>query len=226
MARDESVKRRRRAGRSLETTLIIVLPLLLLFGLRFLAVQPFRAPSGSMQPTIEVGDYFVVTRWSYGYGRYSFAPFQHLLPAGRVFGHAPERGDIVVFRPPAEPDRDFVKRVVGLPGDRIQMIDGVLNINGEAVKIEPLGLTDLVEPDGFTSKIETWRESLPNGVSYQVFNRIEGGELDNTREFVVPEGAYFMMGDDRDNSQDSRTPFIGMVPFDNLIGKVAFKMGS
>src|SRR5688572_17082055 len=120
----------------------ILYALALAMVLRFTIAQPFRIPSGSMQPTLEVGDYIVVTKWSYGYGRFSFAPLEGLLPRGRLFGSAPERGDVVVFRPSPEPDRDFIKRVIGLPGDRIQVIDGVLHINGEAVQHEDLGLQD------------------------------------------------------------------------------------
>lgn len=115
--------------------------LLLLFGVRWGGVQFFRAPAGSMQPTVQVGDHFMVSKWSYGYSRYSLAPFQDLFGAGRVFARAPERGDIVVFRPEPEPTRDFVKRVIGMPGDRIQMIDGALYINGEAVQRESVGPT-------------------------------------------------------------------------------------
>src|SRR5215475_10855001 len=119
-----------------ENVRTILYALALAMVLRFTIAQPFRIPSGSMQPTLEVGDYIIVTKWSFGYGRYSFAPLEGLLPHGRLFGRAPERGDVVVFRPAPEPDRDFIKRVIGMPGDRIQMIDGRLYINGEAVQRE------------------------------------------------------------------------------------------
>jgi signal peptidase I len=119
-----------------ENVRTILYALALAMVLRFTIAQPFRIPSGSMQPTLQVGDYIVVTKWSYGYGRFSFAPLEGLLPHGRLFAHTPNRGDVIVFRPPPEPDRDFIKRLIGLPGDHIQMIDGVLHINGVAVRRE------------------------------------------------------------------------------------------
>ncbi len=212
-----------------ENVRTILYALALAMVLRFTIAQPFRIPSGSMQPTLQVGDYIVVTKWSYGYGRYSFAPLDGLLPHGRLFAHAPNRGDVVVFRPPPEPDRDFIKRVIGLPGDHIQMIDGILHINGVAVRREPVGPTQAC-PDseyGAGGRPATiYRETLPNGVSYLT---CEKGmtELDNTREYVVPAGYYFMMGDDRDNSADSRVPSeVGFVPFDNLVGPAQFVVAS
>lgn len=209
-----------------ENVRTILYALALAMLLRFTIAQPFRIPSGSMQPTLEVGDYIVVTKWSYGYGRYSFAPLEGLLPQGRLFAHQPERGDVVVFRPPPEPDRDFIKRLVGLPGDRIQIIDGMLHINGQAVERESLGLVDFENEDGVIERIEGYRETLPNGVSYTTFDR-GVTELDNTRVYVVPEGHFFMMGDDRDNSADSRVPsVVGYVPFDNLVGPAQFIVAS
>lgn len=206
-----------------ENVRIIVYALSLAMVLRFTIAQPFRIPSGSMQPTLEVGDYIVVTKWSYGYGRFSFAPLEGLLPHGRLFGSEPERGDVVVFRPTPEPDRDFIKRVVGLPGDRIQMVDGVLHINGVAVGHESLGRVEFETADGVTQLVPAFRETLPNGVSYVTFDRNPFSELDNTREFRVPDGHYFMMGDDRDNSADSRVPsVVGFVPYDNLVGPAQF----
>lgn len=208
-----------------ENVRIILHALALAMILRFTIAQPFRIPSGSMQPTLEVGDYIVVTKWSYGYGRYSFAPLEGLLPQGRVFARRPERGDVVVFRPPPEPDRDFIKRVIGLPGDRIQVNEGVLYINGNAVERELLGPTaDCPGENGVATNAIAYRERLPNGVSYITCDR-GVYELDNTRVFVVPENNYFMMGDDRDNSDDSRRS-VGYVPFDNLVGPAQFVVAS
>jgi signal peptidase I len=208
---------------------IILQALALAMVLRFTVAQPFRIPSGSMQPTLAVGDYILVTKWSYGYGRFSFAPLEGLLPSGRLFGrgllgHEPERGDVVVFRPVPEQDRDFIKRLIGLPGDRIQMINGVLHINGEAVQRELIGVThECPEGPGNGNDVATYRETLPNGVSYITCDKRENSELDNTREYVVPEGHYFMMGDDRDDSADSRVPsVVGFVPYDNLVGPAQF----
>ena len=164
----------------------ILYALALAMVLRFTIAQPFRIPSGSMQPTLEVGDYIVVTKWSYGYGRFSFAPLEGLLPHGRLFGSEPQRGDVVVFRPQPEPDRDFIKRVIGMPGDRIQMINGVLTINGEPIQRESLGDRPFENEHGIIEHIQTYRETLPNGVSYIAFDR-GSMELDNTRVFEVPE---------------------------------------
>ncbi|MBI3437547.1 MAG: signal peptidase I [Proteobacteria bacterium] len=210
-----------------ENVRTILYALALAMVLRFTIAQPFRIPSGSMQPTLEVGDYIVVTKWSYGYGRYSFAPLEGLLPQGRLFGHAPQRGDVVVFRPPPDIDRDFIKRVIGMPGDHIQMIDGVLYINNQPVHRQRLGPTRScpnVERGIFVATL--YRETLPNGVSYLTCD--EGmTELDNTRDVVVPAGNYFMMGDDRDNSADSRVPgVVGFVPFENMVGPAQIVVAS
>lgn len=181
----------------------------------------FRAPSGSMQPAIYPGDHFVIAKWTYGYGRYSFAPLPSPFRAERFLGRAPERGELAVFRPESEPGRDFVKRVVGLPGDRVQMIDGVLHINGDAVTLEPLGEVSLADEYGGHVSVAAFRETLPGGESYVILDR-GMGELDNTRVFVVPPGRYFLMGDDRDNSADSRVSgLIGYIPLANFIGPVA-----
>lgn len=204
-----------------ENVRTILYALALAMVLRFTIAQPFRIPSGSMQPTLAVGDYIVVTKWSYGYGRYSFAPLEGLLPQGRLFATRPERGDVVVFRPPPEPTRDFIKRLIGLPGDRIQMIDGVLYINDEAVQRELIGDTEQC-PDSqtYSRPAVTYRETLPNGVSYITCDK-GMTEFDNTRVYEVPEGHYFFMGDDRDNSDDSRR-LVGYVPFDNIVGPAQF----
>lgn len=202
----------------------ILYALALAMVLRFTIAQPFRIPSGSMQPSLAIGDYIVVTKWSYGYGRFSFAPLEGLLPHGRLFGSEPERGDVVVFRPVPDPDRDFIKRVIGLPGDRIQVINGVLHINGQAVERELLGVTEeCPDQNGpVIGEVHTYRETLPNGVSYVTCDK-GMTELDNTRVFEVPAGHYFMMGDDRDNSADSRVPsVVGFVPYDNLVGPAQF----
>ncbi|QGZ95317.1 signal peptidase I [Terricaulis silvestris] len=205
----------------------ILYALALAMVLRFTIAQPFRIPSGSMQPTLEVGDYIVVTKWSYGYGRFSFAPLEGLLPRGRLFGSQPQRGDVVVFRPLPEPDRDFIKRLIGMPGDRIQVINGAVHINGEPITRESLGAVSFENEAGFVEQIPAWRETLPNGVSYTTFDKNPRGELDNTRVFVVPDGNYFMMGDDRDNSADSRVPsVVGFVPYDNLVGPAQFTVVS
>src|SRR5262245_47504357 len=145
---------------------VIAVAFILPFGA---GVRFYRMPSGSMQPTLHVGDHIMVTKWAYGYGRYSFAPFPG--PNNRLLDHPPKRGDVAVFRPISEPDRDFVTRVVGLPGDRVQMIDGALHINGEAVGREALGEISFTDGAGETVRAQRYRETLPNGVSYVVRDR-------------------------------------------------------
>ncbi|MES1201165.1 MAG: signal peptidase I [Pseudomonadota bacterium] len=227
-----------------ENVRTIVYALMLAMAIRFTIAQPFRIPSSSMVPTLEVGDYIVVTKWSFGYGRYSFAPLEGLLPHGRLFGHAPTRGQVVVFRPSPEPDRDFIKRVIGLPGDRIQMRNGRLFINGVLVPRESLGMVPHVDEDGETVPVQAYEETLPGGVRHMIYELSgDTGALDNTGVYTVPPDHYFMMGDNRDNSSDSRVQFGHMsagsaqaddcagfedcyVPFDNLVGPAQFVITS
>ncbi len=209
-----------------DTVKTIIYALALAMCIRFVIAQPFRIPSGSMQPTLLVGDYMVVSKWSYGYSRFSVEPLNFGWPKGRIFGSEPKQGDVVVFRPVPQQDKDLVKRLIGMPGDRIQMKDSVLYINGEPIKRESEGLAHFKEQYGDYDDIAAWRETLPNGVSYTTFDRDPGGRLDTTEEFVVPEGHYFFMGDDRDNSADSRTPEVSLVPLENLVGKVQFVLVS
>jgi len=201
-----------------ETVKVIVQALLIALVFRTFLFHPFNIPSGSMEPTLLIGDYLFVSKFSYGYGRYSF-PFVDVSAIdGRIWDGAPERGDIVVFRPPREPQTDYIKRVVGLPGDRIQMREGALYINDVAVQREPLGEW---EGDGPFSAAQQYRETLPNGVTYMTLDARENGAGDNTRVFEVPPDHYFLMGDNRDNSQDSRflDGPVGFVPAENLVGR-------
>jgi signal peptidase I len=206
-------------GNLILAALLLLSALAFLVGIRSFGFQLFSIPSGAMKPTLLVGDYVVTAKYAYGYSRYSFpgssAPF-----AGRLFAAQPRYGDVVVFRLPRDPSTDYVKRVVGLPGDRIQMIHGLLHINGAPVRRERL--EDIVEADasGSTTRGKQWRETLPNGASYVTLDLVDEGFYDNTPVYAVPLGHYFMMGDNRDNSQDSRTSQVGYVPFDNLVGRV------
>lgn len=205
-----------------ENVKTIVYALLLAMLIRVAIAQPFRIPSGSMQPTLLVGDYIVVTKWSYGYSKFSMSPL-HFGPGGRIFASQPHRGDIVVFRPSSVPDKDYVKRLIGLPGDKVQVIDGVLHINDEPVTRTRLGKRMFTEQSGAQVELEAWAETLPNGVTYTTFNR-DDSPGDHTQAYEVPEGHFLMLGDDRDNSADSRFEMggFGYVPFDHLVGKARF----
>lgn len=209
----DEAERAEQGGGFGETVKVIVQALLLALVIRTFLFQPFSIPSGSMMPTLLVGDYLFVSKWSYGFSKYSI-PFSPPLFEGRLLGSAPDRGDVVVFRKPHEEETDYIKRLIGLPGDRIQVRDGVLSINGKPVPREAVG--EFVADDGTT--VPQYRETLPNGVSYLTLDLSPSSAGDNTREFVVPDGHYFMMGDNRDNSLDSRFD-VGYVPFENLVGK-------
>ena len=195
----------------------IVIAGALALGFRSLLFEPFNIPSGSMIPTLLVGDYLFVSKYSYGYSRYSF-PFGMAPFDGRIFETSPERGDVAVFRQPQNESVAFIKRIVGLPGDRIQVTDGVLHINDVAVNRVRKGFA--TASDGYNViRFAVYQETLPNGKSYLIQERSDDDVLDNTNVFLVPEGHYFMMGDNRDNSRDSRTTSVGMVPAENLIGR-------
>jgi len=211
-----SSEQRVKEGGLAETVKVVIQALLIALVIRTLLFQPFSIPSGSMKDTLLVGDYLFVSQFSYGYSRYSL-PLSLPLFSGRIFGSEPQRGDVVVFALPKDPSTDYIKRVIGLPGDRIQVIGGLLHINGVAVERERIG--DFIDDEG-GGAIRRWRETLPNGVSYDVLDLQDNSFLDDTQEYVVPPGHYFMMGDNRDNSMDSRVPSaVGYVPFENIIGK-------
>ena len=216
-----------------ETVKVIIQALLIAFFVRTFFYQPFNIPSASMYPTLKVGDYLFVSKLSYGYGKYSFNFTLGVFgtewikccsmidfPGRMVLADTPERGDVAVFKLPTNTDIDYIKRVIGLPGDSIQMRNGILHINGQPVS--KARVEDYADPaeNALSAPVPQFEETLPNGVTYRVLDTKPLGEADNTDVYVVPEGHYFMMGDNRDNSQDSRYQNeVGYVPIENFVGR-------
>ncbi len=200
-------------GDSLRT---VVMAILLAVAVRSLAFEPFHIPSGSMKSNLLIGDYLFVSKFSYGYSRYSFPfgiPFFH----GRVMGSEPKRGDVVVFRFPPNPSIDYIKRVIGLPGDHVQVKEGIVYINGKA--LDRRYIDDFSDKENNMVKaVPRFTETLPEGKVITILKEQGIYSANNTPEYVVPEGHYFMMGDNRDNSRDSRFE-VGFVPAENLIGR-------
>jgi len=202
-----------------EIVRVVIHALILALVVRTFLYQPFNIPSGSMKSTLLVGDYLFVSKFSYGYSTNSF-PFNLDLFSGRIWAEKPERGDVVVFKKPTDTSVDYIKRLIGLPGDEIQMIGGALHINGKPVPRKRID--DFTETDSYgnVQRIARFEETLPNGVTYTTLDLRKNGYLDNTQVYKVPAGKYFMMGDNRDNSSDSRVlNDVGYVPFDNLVGR-------
>ena len=204
--------------------------LLIVFLAKGAIAEPFYVPSGSMEPTLLIGDALLASKYPYGYGTASL-PIQINLPeTRRVFGAAPQRGDVVVFRWPGDRSQAWVKRVVGLPGDRIQMRQGQLFINDRAASLKPDGIGEAEYDNGGSEPAYRYIETLPNGVAHAIFKLHDNGRLDNTPEVTVPPDRLFVMGDNRDNSADSRVPLreggVGLLPMDNLVGRADAVVGS
>ena len=205
-----------------ETLRTIIYAVLIAFAVRTFAYEPFNIPSGSMIPTLLEGDYLFVSKFSYGYSHHTIA-FGVPVFDGRLFGRTAEPGDVAVFKLPSDPSTDYIKRVVGLPGDSVQVVGGILHINGQPVAREPVRSYETTDRLGRIERGTIYRETLPNGRSYEIRELGDDLPLDNTDVYVVPEGHYFMMGDNRDRSQDSRVlSQVGYVPEENLVGRAEF----
>ena len=221
-----ALSRSSRANGIWETVRTIIYAVLIAVGVRTFLYEPFNIPSGSMKPTLLVGDYLFVSKFAYGYSRHSL-PFSPPIGQGRLFGSLPARGDVAVFKLPSNNKTDYIKRIVGLPGDRVQVKGGVLFVND--VEVPRTQLDNFLDDEGNqVNVIKRYEETMPvfegddqdQDVSYQVLDlAAEGqGEYDNTEVFVVPEDHVFAMGDNRDNSLDSRAK-VGFVPMENLVGR-------
>lgn len=208
---------KKKAGGIGETIRTVVYAVLIAIVVRTVAFEPFNIPSGSMIPSLLIGDYLFVSKYSYGYSRHSF-PFSFVPVDGRFLGDGPERGDVAVFKFPRDDRTDYIKRVIGMPGDRVQMQSGRLFINDEMVPRERVEDYVYRDPFGNVRRFAQFVETLPNGTEHRIIEEGDNRPFDDTREFQVPEDHYFMMGDNRDNSSDSRAD-VGFVPAENFVGR-------
>jgi signal peptidase I len=192
--------------------------------------EPFYVPSASMEPTLLIGDALLASKFPYGYSTASLPIHVSLPETGRVLASTPKRGDVVVFRWPGDRSQVWVKRVIGLPGDRIELRGGVVWINGVATAVKPDGIGAAEDDNGGSEPARRYVETLPDGVSHPIFKLYDNGRLDNTEEVTVPADHLFVMGDNRDNSADSRVAVsrggVGLLPMDNLVGRVDAIVGS
>ena len=209
-------------GSFTDTLMTIVYAVLIALGVRTVAYEPFNIPSGSMFPTLLVGDYLFVSKFSYGYSKHSLIMSLPLIP-GRIFESVPERGDVAVFKKPTDNSTDYIKRIVGLPGDKLQVRKGILHINGKPVERERAGVHVSTDAWGNRHEIPRYIETLPNGLKHYILEESDDEFMDNTPVYSVPEGHVFGMGDNRDHSQDSRfLNEVGFIPMENLVGRAEF----
>jgi signal peptidase I len=192
--------------------------------------EPFYVPSASMEPTLLIGDALLASKYPYGYSAASLPIHIDVPETGRVFGATPNRGDVVVFRWPGDRSQVWVKRVIGLPGDRIQVRQGQVWINGAPASVKADGIGEAEDDNGASEPARRYVETLPGGVAHPIFKLYDNGRLDNTPEVTVPPDRLFVMGDNRDNSADSRVSVrdggVGLLPMDNLVGRVDAIVGS
>jgi signal peptidase I len=226
----ENVTMRSRASNWLGQIMQLAGIVLAVFIAKGAIAEPFYVPSGSMEPTLLIGDALLASKFPYGYGTASL-PMQINLPeTSRVFEGTPKRGDVVVFRWPGDTSQAWVKRVVGLPGDRIQMRQGQLFINDHPASLKQEGIAEAEDDNGNVEHAYRYTETLPNGVSHAILKMRDNGRLDDTPEVTVPAGKLFVLGDNRDNSADSRVPVreggVGLLPMDNLVGRADAVVGS
>ncbi|MEQ8390838.1 MAG: signal peptidase I [Thalassospira sp.] len=220
----EKFVQKKKAGGLLDTLKTVFWAIVIALMVRTFAYEPFNIPSGSMIPTLLVGDYLFVSKFSYGYSKHSL-PFSLPIIPGRVFESEPDRGDVVVFKLPADTSQDYIKRVIGLPGDTVQVTDGRLYINNKQIERERIEDYILTDGSGRSAAVPQYIETLPNGKVHRILELFgDQGPSDNTEAFTVPEGHYFMMGDNRDNSADSRAfpARFRFVPVENLVGRAEF----
>ena len=224
MAKAKAGMAKSRAGNGLlENVKTIIYAGLIAIGIRTVAFEPFNIPSTSMEPTLLVGDYLFVSKYSYGYSRFSM-PFAPDIFSGRLFGRLPERGDVVVFKVPYDTTIDYIKRVIGLPGDKIATRGGELFINGVQVP-RVRGDVSISTDSGIPTQGRLYTETLPNGRRHEIKKLTDEGEANNYPEITVPPGQLFVMGDNRDNSADSRfrnPPGVGLLPVENVVGRAEF----
>ncbi|MBM10351.1 MAG: signal peptidase I [Magnetovibrio sp.] len=224
---DTTTKKNAKEGGIWETVKTAIVAVSIALIIRTFVYEPFNIPSGSMIPTLLIGDYLFVSKMSYGYGRHSL-PFSLPLIPGRILFTEPERGDVAVFKLPTDNTTDYIKRIIGLPGDKIQVKKGILHINGNAVKRKRVGEYVHYSPwSGRYNRIPRYIETLPNGRQHFILEATDQGLMDNTRVYHVPDGHYFGMGDNRDHSKDSRfLGDVGFIPHENLVGRAEIKFFS
>lgn len=203
-----------------DTLKTVFYAILIAILIRTVWFEPFKIPSGSMYPTLYVGDYLFVSKYSYGYSKHSL-PWSLPLFSGRIWESKPERGDVVVFKYPKDNRTDFIKRVIGLPGDKISLKNGRLYINGEMAAREAIEDFVIRSPYGSAERYRQYKETLPDGKVHHILEISDHEPYDNFAELEVPQGSYFVMGDNRDRSDDSRIN-VGFVPAENLVGKARF----